>query len=104
MALSIGLVLLAIKLAEALKEDKFGQEMVLLAGRLAALCRVTVIVTVICTVIANLLQLLFNYYLLNTYFSAQVPIFSLLLTLILLVLAQYFADSSKIHQDNQLFI
>lgn len=103
-ALSIGLVLLAIKLAEALKEDKFGQEMVLLAGRLAALCRVTVIVTVICTVIANLLQLLFNYYLLNTYFSAQVPIFSLLLTLILLVLAQYFADSSKIHQDNQLFI
>jgi hypothetical protein len=102
--LSIGLLLLAIKLAAALKQDKYGEEMVRVAGRLGGLCKVTVVTTVICSIAVNLLQLLFSRSLLNYDFSAQVPVTSLVLTLILLVLAQYFADSSKLHQDNQLYI
>ena len=101
--LSIWLLILAIKLTDALKQDRYGEEAVTAAGRLGAFSKLTVAVTVICSIAANLLQLIFRGSL-NSHFSIQVPFAPLVLMLIMLVLAQYFADSSKLHQDNQLFI
>jgi len=102
--LSIWLLLLAIKLTEALKQDRYGEEAVTAAGRLGAICKVTVAVTVICAIAANLLQLIFSKSLHTSHFAVQVPLTSLALMLIMLLLAQYFADSSQLHKDNQLFI
>lgn len=101
--LSVWLLILAIKLTDALKQDRYGEEAATAAGRLGAFSKLTVAVTVICSIAANLLQLIFRGSL-NSHFSVQVPLTSLALMLIMLLLAQYFADSSRLHKDNQLFI
>lgn len=102
--LGIWMLLLAIKLTEALKQDRYGEDVVAAAGRLGAFSKMTVAVTVICSVAANLLQLIFSKSLHTSHFSVQVPLTSLALMLIMLLLAQYFADSSQLHKDNQMFI
>ncbi len=102
--LSVWLLILAIKLTEALKQDRYGEEAVTAAGRLGAFSKMTVAVTVICSIATNLLQLIFSKSLHTSHFSVQVPFVPLALMLIMLLLAQYFADSSRLHKDNQLFI
>ena len=102
--LSVWLLILAIKLTDALKQDRYGEEAVTAAGRLGAFSKMTVAVTVICSIATNLLQLIFSKSLHTSHFSIQVPFVPLALMLIMLLLAQYFADSSRLHKDNQLFI
>jgi len=102
--LSIGLLLLAIELAGALRKEKFGKETVKLAGRLGTFCKLTVAVTVISTIVSNLIQVIFSRSLLNSGFTVDIPLSAVVLMLILLVLTQYFDDSSKLKEDNQLII
>lgn len=102
--LSVWLLLLAIELAGTLKKEKYGRETVGAAGRLGVFCKLTVAVTVLSTVATNLMQLMFSMSLLHSSFAVDIPLSSVVLMLVLLVLAQYLDDSSKLNADNQLII
>jgi len=102
--LSIRLLLLAMELAAALKREKFGRAAVMAAARLAAACKVTVAVMAVVAVAANLMQLIFSKSLLQASYELNLPFASLALTLVLLVLARYIDDSSKLSEDNRLII
>lgn len=102
--LSIRLLLLAMELAAAMKKEKFGREAVEAAARLGGVCKLTVAVIVVTTIAANLMQLALSKSLLNVSFAVNLPLSTLVLTLILLVLAQYLDDTRKLSQDNQLII
>jgi hypothetical protein len=102
--LSVWLLLLAIGLAGALKKEQFGRETVEAAGKLGAFCKLTLAITVLSAIVANLMQLLFSRSLLQSDFAVDIPLTSVILMLIVLVLAQYLDDSSKLNEDNQLII
>jgi hypothetical protein len=101
---TLGLLALAAKLAGTLKEKRFGEETVAAATRLGRLCKTAVAATVLSVIAVNLGQLAFGRQLLSIQLTASVPLAQLALTLVLLALAQYFAESNKLHRDNQLFI
>lgn len=102
--LSIWLLVLALKLTAALQADRFGEQTVAAAIRLATGGKLTAAVAALTPIALNLGQLALGDRLLSLNFSVTAPIGPLALALVLLVLARYLAESSRLKQENQLFV
>ena len=102
--LDIIIIIMAIRLTEALKADRYGEEVVASANALASFCKKAVIAMMLCSMTSNILQLLFGGSLHKADFVTQIPLDSVILVLVMFLLARYFAESKKIQEDNELFI
>ena len=102
--MGIWLLILTIRLIELLQVNRYAEQAVKVAGRLSAVCRSAVIAIIFSSLAANLLQLLFSRHLVATNINFRLPLVPLGLTLSLLVLTRYLADSSRLHKENRLFI
>lgn len=98
------ILLMGMRLCGCLSNDRYGQESVAAAGRLASFSKKTVMVILLSSIILNLAQILFAASLVSVDFWTTLPLDSLVVALAALLLARYFADSRELAQDNQLFI
>jgi hypothetical protein len=102
--LDIVILLMAARLAGALKTERYGEEVVGAADALASFCKKAVIAMILCSMTSNILQLLFSGSLHKADFVTQIPLDSVILVLVMFLLARYFAESKEIQEDNELFI
>lgn len=103
-AMDILILLFANKLVQLLKRDRYGEEVVKASGKLAALCKNAVIITVLSAVAVNLLQILFAESLRASDYTANIPLFSIILALGMLLLSRYLKESREIKRENDMFV
>ena len=96
--------LLGMRLCEHLLADRYGEDAVASAKRLAAFSKASVVVMLLSCITLNLLQILFAGSLVWADFLTSLPLDSIILAMASLLLARYFAQSRALAQDNQLFI
>ncbi len=102
--MDILILLLAKKLTELMRTDRYAEGVVMASSKLASLCKNAVIVTVISAAGISLLQLLFAGSLRSTDFTVSIPLFSIILALCMLLLSRYLAESRTIKRENDMFV
>ena len=102
--LDILILFMAIRLADALKTDRYSEEVISAADALASFCKKAVIAMMLCSMTSNILQLLFSGSLRKVDFMTRIPLDSIILVLIMFLLARYFADSKKLQDENESFV
>ncbi len=102
--LDVIVLLGAMTLLLELGNDRYSEQSVQAAERLARLCRRTLVIIVLSNVAFNLLQLAFVKSLAVVNSSVQIPILSITLVLAALLLAQYIRENKRLKDDNDMFI
>ncbi len=102
--LEIGIFLLAIRLCGHLRADRYGEDAVSAAKRLASFSKNAVIAVLLTTLTLNLAQIIFAGSLVSVDFLTTLPVDSLIVAFAALLLARFFTASRELAQDNQLFI
>lgn len=100
----VGIMQSGVMLIHCLKENKYGQEAVEIAGLLAERSRKTVIVSVTCNIIQNVIQLIFWGDILHADILVDIPFLPLILAFAGLLIAEYLKESTLIYDDNQMII
>ena len=103
-ALDIFILFMVRSLLHALKEDRYGDNAVVVAGRLCKVCKNVVIINVFTCIALNIAQLIMSKKLLNANYSIQIPLLSIALVLVILLISEYFAGDNKLKKENDLFI
>ena len=103
-ALDIFILFMVRTLLHALKEDRYGDDAVVVAGRLCKVCKNVVIINVFTCIALNIAQLIISKKLLNANYSIQIPLLSIALVLVILLISEYFAGDNKLKKENDLFI
>lgn len=101
-ALDIAVIASAIELLCALRDN--GKELAPLTDKLTKLCCAALTVPMGCTVAFNLLQSLFMSGLLTVSISADIPVASIIFTLLVLLTARLVEENRRLREDNDLFI
>ncbi len=102
--LDVLIFLMAVKLTEHLRKDRYGTDAVKASEKLASLCKFTVVSIVLSSIAVNLLQVVFCENLQTMNFNNTIPLGSLILSLGTLLLSRYFAGSRKLKQENEAFV
>lgn len=96
--------ILAMRLCDHLREDRYGEDAVNAAKKLASFCKKTVAIILLCTITLNLAQILFAGSLVSVDFLTTLPIDSITVALVALLLSRFFTASRELAKDNQMFI
>ena len=102
--LDIIIVFMTINLIDELSFDRYSDNVITAANKLAFICKAAIITSMLTSIIVNITGMIFSKYLLKLDFSTTIPIISIVLVLIVLLSAKFFAESKKIKQDNDLFV
>ncbi|VDN47093.1 conserved membrane protein of unknown function [Petrocella atlantisensis] len=100
----IRIILAGYDLVQALKTERYSQSVVDKAVQLVSKCRQAIIVTVIASIFINLLQLIAGAKLIHSNYHIDIPLTSILIVIMTMLLAKYFAHSSKIKEEMDLFV
>lgn len=98
------LSILAVRLLEAMEEDIYGEKTVKAAELLAHVCRITLVVILGFLVCCNVLNLLFLSGSLQTSLLANIPLFYIGFSMILLLISRNLSSGRELKQDYNLFI
>lgn len=101
-ALDIAVIASAIELLCAVRDND--KELAPLTGKLTKLCCTALTVPMGCTAAFNLLQSLFMSGLLTVNISANIPVASIIFTLLVLLTARLVEENRRLREDNDLFI
>ena len=101
---NIFIVFATFKLLKELQIDQYSKETIFCAQHLSKLCGIGIVLTVLLNLIFHILQLIFAKSLLIVNTTIDIPILSISIFIAALLLAQYFNESSKLKEDNDLFI
>jgi cation transport ATPase len=96
--------ILAMRLCDHLREDRYGDETISAAKKLASFCKKTVVFILLGTITLNLAQILFAGSLVSVDFLTTLPLDSIIVALVALLLTRFFTTSRELAQDNQMFI
>lgn len=96
--------LMSMRLCGHLLTDRYGEDAVTSAQKLAAFSKTAVSVMLLSCIALNLLQIIFAGSLVSADFLTSLPLDSIIVAMAALLLARYFAKSRVLAQDNQLFI
>ena len=100
----IRIVLAGYDLVQALKVERYSHEVIDKAVQLVHKCKQAIIITVIASIAINILQLIVGAKLIHSNYHIDIPLTSILIVIITLLLAKYFAHSSKIKEEIDLFV
>lgn len=95
---------MAIRVIRLLGEEEQLNNTVPAVDTLVKTCTKALFITVTSSFSINILQLLFQSMIYKTNFSVELPIFSLVFVLAILLFARYLQEYQKLKQDNDLFI
>lgn len=101
--LTVAVLLRGIELLDALRTGA-SERLVPAAEGLSRSCCLALGVTAAVTAAVNLLQVLVARFLTNLSFRAEIPLLSLVLTVLLLLFARLVIENKKLRDDNSLFI
>lgn len=102
--LDIAVTFLAIRMLDALSEDRYSMASVKAVERLAGFCVKALSLTVVADVVFNILQLVFHSRLYQLDIAIVIPVFSVVFVLAALLFSRYIQEDQKLKQDNDLFI
>ncbi len=102
--LDVLVVFAALRLLDELKADRYSPESVEAARRLSRLCGGALAATTLTNMAFNLLQLLVKRSALVINSSVEIPVFSIVFVLAVLLFARFIAQSKQLKDDNELFI
>lgn len=91
-------------LGVVLDSERYSDDAILAAEKLARLCRISLIAMVVSNLAYHGLQLLFVKSLMQTNSVVQLPLFSLLFVLAVLLVTRLLNDNRQLKEDNDLFI
>lgn len=98
------IVLAGFDLVQELKVERYSHEVVEKAVQLGNKCKKAIMVTVAASIIINVLQLIAGAKLIHSDYHLDIPLISLLIVIITMLLAKYFAHSSQIKEEMDLFV
>lgn len=98
------LIVLACRLAGAMKEERYGEGTVREAGRLAKASRSAAVAVSLSFVVLNLSQLFFSQSLLDLAYEVNLPLDTLAFTLAAMIMAEYIAKTRQLKQEHDLII
>lgn len=98
------IVLAGFDLVQELKVDRYSHEVVEKAVQLGNKCKQAIVVTVTASIVINVLQLMTGAKLIHSDYHLEIPLISVLIVIITMLLAKYFAHSSQIKEDLDLFV
>ena len=96
--------ILAMRLCDHLREDRYSENAVNEATKLASFCKKTVSIILLCTITLNLAQILFAGSLVSVDFLTALPLDSIIVALVALLLTRFFTASRELAKDNQMII
>lgn len=102
--LQLTVVYLAIRLCNELMEDRYSEDVISAARKLGAYCKYSVAMTMLLCITINMLQIIFAKHLLAADYRMSIPLVSIVLLLIVLFAAKYFAESKVHKEENDMFI
>lgn len=94
----------AIALVEELKVDRYTKKVVKIIEEIARLCKNTISITIIYTVGLHVVQLIVAKHLVQMNYTISIPIGSMLVVIVIMLFAKYFAESIEIKNENDLFV
>lgn len=103
-ALDILIIFGGMNLLDARKKDKYSEESVMAAEKLATICIRSLVVTMLSGLALNVLQVLLRNQIHYVNLVITVPIFSIMFALIVLLLAKYIRETQKVKQELDMFI
>ena len=101
--LTVAVLLRGMELLEALRTGA-SERLVPAAEGLSRSCCRALCITVALTTVCNLIQVILARFLTNLSFRAEIPVLSLVLTVLLLLFARLVIENKKLRDDNSLFI
>lgn len=102
--LLIYIFIVAIRLVEALRIDRYSDEVIASSTKVFRLSKFALLFIMVGNLAFNLLQVICSKYLYNVAYKTLVPLNLLGLSLLMLLVGRYFSQSKKLYTDNQLFI
>lgn len=102
--LLIYIFIVAIRLVEALRVDRYSDEVIASSKKVFRLSKFALLFIMVGNLAFNLLQVICSKYLYNVAYKTLVPLNLLGLSLLMLLVGRYFSQSKKLYTDNQLFI
>ncbi|MGL6198033.1 MAG: hypothetical protein ACRC3H_03770 [Lachnospiraceae bacterium] len=102
--LNVLIVFTALRLLNELLKDRYSAETVAVAKRMSKQCVLVLVVTILSNIGLNLFQLLFTRSLMVHDSTVQIPIFSIIFVLAILLLTRLFAANKLLKDDNDMFI
>lgn len=103
-ALTIAIIFFVNQLIDVLKNDRYSDDVICKANQLSGLCKKSVVLMILSYILINVSQLLMGKYLLDSHYTTEIPLFSMLLVLVVLLLSKYFAEGKALKNDNDMFI
>ena len=103
-ALEIVLFLIAMRLCGALMIDRYSEDVITTAAKLAAFSKKMVVTVLLSCITLNLLQVIFADALVSADFLTTLPLDAIILAFVMLLLSRFFTASRELAQDNQMFI
>lgn len=103
-ALDILIIFGGMNLLDAMKKDKYSEESVMAAEKLATICIRSLVVTMLSGLALNILQVLLRNQIYYVNLVITVPIFSIMFALMVLLLAKYIRETQKVKQELDMFI
>lgn len=101
---SIYVILVGINFAKELKEDPYSDETIVASEHLSKVCKLGLIITVCSSTAFNVLQLIFISELRNINALVQIPIFSVVFVLGMLILSRLVIENKIIKDENDSII
>jgi hypothetical protein len=102
--MELAIFLLGMRLCDHLRADRYGEEAVNAANKLAAFAKKTVAVILLCCIALNLAQILFAGSLVSVDFLTLLPLDAIAVALSALLLTRFFVASRELKRDNQMII
>ena len=102
--MGLAILVLAMRLCDHLRTDRYGEEAVNAAKKLASFAKKTVAVILLGCITLNLAQIVFAGSLVSADFLTTLPLDSIVIALAALLLARFFVASRELKQDNQMII
>lgn len=98
------ILIVGTNLIDILKTDKFSDEASTIIKQIEGYCRKGLLYSTIATFAVNLIQILLSRSLLSTDINVDIPLFSLILLLLIMLVSRYFAESRRMKEEMDLFI
>lgn len=103
-ALNVFLLFLGTKAIKELLTDAYSDQAVSAVKKIGTYCRKTLGIVVSSVAVFNVLQLLFGKLLYQIQITANIPLFSILFVVAILVVTRFVEENQKLKQDSDLFI
>ena len=104
LVLDIVIIFGGIQLLDAMKKDRYSEEAIFSAEKLAKICIYSLVITILSGIALNALQVVFRNQLNDVNLVINIPLLSILFTLAVLILAKYIRETQKMKEELDMFI